>query len=259
VLVETRVAVTIALLVAALFVIERAAPLRRATSPLSRRLLVNVVIGVLAFAAATLIVRPAALAVLARTEATPFGLLHLVPLPVPLQFVVAVLLMDLTFYWWHVATHRVPWLWRFHVVHHLDPDLDVSTAFRFHFGEIALSAVFRVVQVAAIGPSLAMFAAYELLFQAATVFHHSNVRMPARMDRLLNVLIVTPRMHGIHHSQVPVETNSNYSVIFSWWDRLHGSRSHDRPQSELAIGVAEYTRPEDNSLGNVVLLPFRAR
>ena len=258
-LVETRVAVTIALLVAALCVIERAAPLRRATSPLSRRLLVNVVIGVLAFAAATVIVRPAALAVLARTAATPFGLLHLVPLPLPLQFVVAVLLMDLTFYWWHVATHRVPWLWRFHVVHHIDPDLDVSTAFRFHAGEIALSAVFRVVQVAAIGPSLAMFAAYELLFQAATVFHHSNVGMPARMDRALNVLIVTPRMHGIHHSQVPAETNSNYSVIFSWWDRLHRSRSRERPQSELAIGVAEYTRPEDNSPGNALLLPFRGR
>ena len=244
---------------AALFLIERAAPLRRETRPLFGRLLVNAVIGILAFAAAILIVRPAAIAVLRLTEGTPIGLLHLAPMPTAVQFVVAVLLLDVTFYWWHLATHRVTWLWRFHRVHHLDPDLDVSTAFRFHFGEIALSAAFRVVQVAVIGPSLAMFAAYELIFQAATIFHHSNVGLPARLDRLLNRVVVTPRMHGVHHSQVPDETNSNYSVVFSWWDRMHGSRSPDLPQSQLVIGVAEFSRPEDNSLANVLALPFRGR
>ena len=258
VVVDARVAITIAILVVALFLLERAAPLRRATRPLPGRLLVNAVIGALAFITATAVVRPAALAVLQRTTGTPIGLLHLVPMPTALQFAVAVLLLDLTFYWWHVATHRVPWIWRFHRVHHIDPDLDVSTAFRFHFGELAISAAFRVVQVAAIGPSLAMFAAYELLFQAATIFHHSNLGMPERIDRLLNAIIVTPRMHGIHHSQVPDETNSNYSVVFSWWDRLHGSRSPALPGSEVVIGVAEFARPGDNRLAKVLALPFRS-
>ena len=250
-------AVVIALFFALLFVLERAAPLRRATRPLFGRLLVNAAVGALAFVTATLVVRPAALGVLERTTGTPIGLLHLVPMPAPLQFVVAVLLLDVTFYWWHVTTHRVPWIWRFHRVHHIDPDLDVSTAFRFHVGELVMSVAFRVVQVAAIGPSLAMFAAYELIFQAATIFHHSNIGMPERIDRLLNRVVVTPRMHGIHHSQVPEETNSNYSVVFSWWDRLHGSRSPALPQSQLRIGVAEFTRPEDNRLSNVLALPFR--
>lgn len=242
-----------------LFVLERAVPLRPETQPLVRRLIVNVAIGALAFAPAALIVRPAAVAVLQRTEGTPIGLLHLIRLPAPLQLALAVLLLDLTFYWWHVATHRVPWLWRFHRVHHIDPDMDVSTAFRFHVGEVALSTVFRVAQVAVIGPSLAMFAAYELLFQAGTVFHHSNVRLPERVDRFLNRVVVTPRMHGTHHSQVPDETNSNYSVVFSWWDRLHGSRSPDVPPEALEIGVAGFMRPEDNRLLSVLSLPFRSR
>jgi sterol desaturase/sphingolipid hydroxylase (fatty acid hydroxylase superfamily) len=259
VIVETAVALTIALVAAVLFAIERAVPLRRETRPLAGRLAVNAAVGVLAFVAAVLVVRPAAIGVLQRTEGTPLGLLHVVPLPAPLQLAAAVLLMDVSFYWWHVATHRVPWLWRFHRVHHVDPDLDVSTAFRFHFGEVAVSAVFRVVQVAVIGPSLATFAAYELLFQAATVFHHSNVRLPERVDRLINRVLVTPRMHGTHHSQVPEETNSNYSVVFSWWDRMHGSRRPDVPPAQLEIGVAEFTRPRDNTLANVLLLPFRAR
>jgi sterol desaturase/sphingolipid hydroxylase (fatty acid hydroxylase superfamily) len=165
--------------------------------------------------------------------------------------------MDLTFYWWHVANHRVPFLWRFHNVHHIDPDLDVSTAFRFHFGEVALSAAFRVAQVSAIGLSGWMFAVYELVFQVNTAFHHSNVRLPIQLERLLNLVIVTPRMHGIHHSQVRDETNSNYSVVFSWWDRLHRTLGLNIPQSAIVIGVPAYSHPADNRLWNALLLPFQ--
>ena len=211
----------------------------------------------MAFAAAALMVRPVAMAVLEWASETPFGALHLVPMPVAAQFVVAFLLMDLTFYWWHVANHRVPFLWRFHNVHHIDPDLDVSTAFRFHFGEVALSAGFRAVQVSLIGLSGWMFAVYELVFQANTLFHHSNVRLPIQMERLLNLVLVTPRMHGIHHSQVRDETNSNYSVVLSWWDRLHRTLGLNVPQSEIVIGVPAYSRPADNRLVDDLLMPFR--
>src|SRR3989304_277292 len=199
---QTASAIGLVLLVALLFVIERCAALRRSSRPLLGRLLVDVGISVLAFAVAMVLVRPTALAVLQWAADKPFVLIHIVPMPVAAQFVVAFLLMDLTFYWWHVANHRIPFLWRFHNVHHLDPDLDVSTAFRFHFGEVALSAGFRVVQVSAIGLSAWMFAIYELVFQANTAFPHSNVRLPIRIERLLNLFLVTPRMHGIHHSQV---------------------------------------------------------
>src|SRR5438132_10938059 len=97
-------------------------------------------------------------------------------LPAPLEFAFSFLLMDLAFYYWHLANHRLPILWRFHNVHHSDPDLDVSTAFRFHFGEIALSTVFSLLQVIAISPSAWAFGVYQLVFQAEVIFHHSNVR-----------------------------------------------------------------------------------
>lgn len=249
--------IAIGLVLATLFVVERWLPLRLTRRPLLGRLLVNVGISALAFGVAMVLVRPAALWALAWSSERPFGLIHAVPMPVGIQFVIAFLLMDLAFYWWHVANHRIPFLWRFHNVHHIDPDLDVSTAFRFHAGEVALSTVFRVVQVSAIGLSAWMFAVYEIVFQANTLFHHSNVRLPIRIERLLNRVIVTPRMHGIHHSQVRDETNSNYSVVFSWWDRLHRTLGLNIAQSEIAIGVPGYAEPADNSFSNALLLPFR--
>jgi sterol desaturase/sphingolipid hydroxylase (fatty acid hydroxylase superfamily) len=102
-----------------------------------------------------------------------------------------------------------------------------------------------------------MFAVYELVFQANTLFHHSNVRLPIRVERLLNLVLVTPRMHGIHHSQVRNETNSNYSVVFSWWDRLHRTLGLNIPQSAIVIGVPAYSNPADNRLMDDLLLPFR--
>ena len=165
--------------------------------------------------------------------------------------------MDLLFYWWHVANHRIPFLWRFHNVHHIDPDLDVSTAFRFHFGEIGMSAGFRALQIGVIGLSAPMFAAYELVFQANTLFHHSNVRLPIGVERWLALVLVTPRMHGIHHSQARDETNSNYSVVFSWWDRLHRTIGLNVPQADIVVGVPAYSGPDDNTISNTLLLPFR--
>jgi sterol desaturase/sphingolipid hydroxylase (fatty acid hydroxylase superfamily) len=252
----TKVAIVIVLL-ALLLVLERFVALRRRTRPVLGRFLVNFVISILAFGAASLCVAPAASATLQWASTRPFGLLHVVPMSAPAQFVVSFLLMDLMFYWWHVANHQIPFLWRFHNVHHIDPDLDVSTALRFHFGEVALSAAFRVVQVSAIGLTAWMFAAYELVFQANTLFHHSNVRLPVGVERVLNLVLVTPRMHGIHHSQVRDETNSNYSVVFSWWDRLHRTLGLNIPQADIVTGIPAYSDPEDNKVWNNLLLPFR--
>lgn len=250
------VAAVVAVL-ALLFVVERFTVLRALTRPLLPRLVVNAALSALGFAAAALFVRPAVAAAMRWTADAPFGVLHLVAMPVAAQFVAAFLLMDLTFYWWHVANHRVPFLWRLHNVHHIDPDLDVSTAFRFHAGEVALSSGFRALQVAAIGLPAWMFAAYELVFQANTLFHHSNVRLPIGLERRLNLVLVTPRMHGIHHSQVREETNSNYSVVFSWWDRLHRTAGFNVPQSAIVIGVPAYSRAGDNGVVSALLLPFR--
>jgi sterol desaturase/sphingolipid hydroxylase (fatty acid hydroxylase superfamily) len=249
--------VIVVTILALLFVLERLFPLRNRTRALVGRLLVNFSISALAFFVAAVLVRPTAQATIHWANAKTFGAVRLVPLPAPFEFALSFLLMDLAFYYWHIVNHRLPFLWRFHNVHHIDPDLDVSTGFRFHFGEVAMSVVFRVVQVSLIGLSGWAYAVYELVFQANTLFHHSNLRLPIRFERLLNKVLVTPRMHGIHHSQVQRENNSNYGVVFPWWDRLHRTLGLNIAQAEIAIGIAGYSQPDDNQLRNALLMPFR--
>ena len=112
------------------------------------------------------------------------------------------------------------------------------------------------MQVSLIGTSIIPFAAYELVFQSNTLFHHSNLRLPIRLERWLNKVLVTPRMHGIHHSQVRPETNSNYGVVFPWWDRLHKTLGLNIPQAKIQIGIAGYTLPSDNRIWHTVVMPF---
>jgi sterol desaturase/sphingolipid hydroxylase (fatty acid hydroxylase superfamily) len=165
--------------------------------------------------------------------------------------------MDYTLYVWHVLTHRVPFLWRFHVVHHVDLDLDVSTALRFHGVELLLSLPWRAAQVALIGVSASAFTTWQLLLMASILFHHSNVRMSMRLERLVRVVLVTPRMHGIHHSTIRDETDSNWSSGLTLWDWLHGTLRWDVPQRRIVIGVPAYRDPADVSLVRILAMPFR--
>jgi len=240
-----------------LFALERFFPLRKSTRSLIARLVVNLAISAVMFLTAVTLVRPAVHWALRWSADQPFGLVHVVSLPAWAEFAVSFLLMDLAWYYWHLANHRVPLLWRFHNVHHIDADLDVSTAFRFHFGEIAFSSVFNLVQVSLIGLSGWAFTAYQLAFLAEVLFHHSNLRLPIRFERLLSKIIVTPRMHGIHHSQVHRENNSNFGTVFTWWDRLHRTLGLNIPQSRVVVGIPAYSFAEDNHVGNALLMPFR--
>lgn len=240
-----------------LFLLERMFPLRRTKARLLPRVFVNVCLSAFTLAVAVLGVQPLVTHLLQWTSQTPFGLLQALSLPSQISAILGFLILDLTFYYWHLANHLIPFLWRFHNVHHIDPDLDVSTGFRFHFGEVAWSAVFRIIQISLVGPSLVTFAAYELVFRGCVYFHHSNLRLPIRVERLLNLIFVTPRMHGIHHSQVFAETNSNYGTVFPWWDRLHRTLRLNIPQRDIAIGIAGYSAPADNTLWYALSLPFR--
>ena len=242
---------------ASLFLLERARPLRRPKQRLLPRLLINIAISLTAFAAAAALVRPATAAALDFTQIKSFGLLPLASVSGTFEVLAAFLLLDLSFYYWHVANHRMPFLWRFHNVHHIDPDLDVSTAFRFHFVEVGFSAAFRVAQVLLIGPSLAAYVIYEVSFQLGTLFHHSNVRLPLSIERALNLVLVTPRMHGIHHSNIRDEDFTNFGVVFPWWDRLHRTLRLNVPQPQVTIGIPGYSRPKDNELLHSLLMPFR--
>ena len=247
----------IALYALFLFAAERLFPLRTPTRRLWGRLVVNLTFAGVAFIVVSTLVKPAAEWTLVWSSADDFGLVRSLPLPLWGQAALAFALMDLTFYWWHRANHRIPLLWRFHNIHHIDPDLDVSTAFRFHFGELAFSAGFRILQVGLIGISAWTYLIYELVFHTGTLFHHSNMRLPLKVERLLVLLVVTPRMHGIHHSQVKGETNSNYSTVFSFWDRLHRTLGINIPQAAIRIGIPGYADSGDNRLTAALAAPFR--
>jgi len=239
------------------FILERLFPLRAPRRPLLHRLWVNGGLSIITFAVAAFLVRPASFSAIRWSSETHFGLLQWLKMPFWLQAIAGFLLMDLSFYYWHRLNHEVSFLWRFHNVHHLDPDLDASTGFRFHFGEVGLSVFFRVAQVTLLGIPIQIFLFYELVFQLETYFHHSNLRLPRALDRAVNVFLVTPRMHGIHHSQIRKETDSNYSVIFSFWDRLHRTFRSGIAESEVKIGVPGYSDPESNSFINALIAPFR--
>jgi sterol desaturase/sphingolipid hydroxylase (fatty acid hydroxylase superfamily) len=239
-----------------LLVLEFLRPLRRLKRARGPRYLVNGALTGLGFLAGVLAVRPAALGGALWVQQHSVGLLNLVQLPLWVQVAAGVLLMDLTFYYWHRLNHTRPLLWRFHNVHHADPDMDVTTSFRFHWGEVLYSTVFRLLQVSLIGVLPLTYVVYEVIFNGATMFHHSNLRLPVAWERRLNRVFVTPRMHGVHHSAVGPETNSNYSVIFSWWDRLNRSLRLNVGQRDIVIGVPGYLRPGDNRILPMLALPF---
>jgi sterol desaturase/sphingolipid hydroxylase (fatty acid hydroxylase superfamily) len=187
------------------------------------------------------------------------GLLGRFALPVWVDVVAAVALMDYTLYIWHVLAHRVPWLWRFHQVHHADLDLDGSTALRFHFGELAVSIPWRVGQIALIGTTPLALSVWQTATLMSILFHHSNIRLSVESERQFARLVVTPRMHGIHHSIVRRETNSNWSSGLSLWDRIHGTLRLNVPQRELVIGVPALRSADDVSLPRMLRLPFASR
>lgn len=241
---------------ALLFAAEYLHPLRPATRSLVHRVPVNLLFSALAFLVGVEIVRPVGLNLAALASGSGAGLTSWLHFSPTARFCIGFLLMDFTFYWWHRANHSLPLLWRFHAVHHVDPDLDVTTAFRFHLGEILYSAGFRAAQVGLLGVTPTIYLTYETFFTLETMFHHSNIRLPIRLERILNQVIVTPRMHGIHHFGVQNATNSNYSVIFRWWDALHRTLRLNVLHERIVIGIPGYRDPSDNRLWDLLSQPF---
>ena len=238
--------------------LERRRPLRRAVESNLKRDARNLAVAGVAAAALQLAERPVVERLTALVERRKVGLLKRVVLPRRLEIALAVVLLDYTLYVWHVLTHRVPLLWRFHLVHHADLDLDASTALRFHFGELVVSVAWRAAQVLLIGVSPESLSAWQNLLFVSILFHHSNVRLPVEVERRLNLFLVTPRMHGIHHSTVRGERDANWSSGLTLWDRLHGTLRLNVPQAGIEIGVPAYRRPEELGLFELLKLPFGA-
>ncbi len=241
---------------AALTWLERRRPLRRTVEPKGRREARNLAVAGLSAAAIRLAEKPLTGPLTELVERRRWGLLQQLDLPTWLEVPLAVALLDYTLYLWHILTHRVPLLWRFHQAHHVDLDLDASTAVRFHFGEMVLSAPWRAAQVVVLGISPLALSVWQTATLVEILFHHSNVELPIELERWLCRLIVTPRLHGIHHSIIEEETDSNWSSGLTLWDYLHGTLRLDVAQQEIVIGVPAYREPEEVTLPRVLALPF---
>lgn len=221
---------------ALLAVAERRRPLRRRTERELPRAAVNAGMATASAIVTSLLNGPVVETTLRRTEKQRLGLLHALPLSGRARVVAGVLLLDYTLWWWHFLNHRNALLWQYHGVHHADRDLDVTTAARFHFGEMALSNFWRAAQIRMLGIDRRALVIWQRALLVSILFHHSNLRLPERLERALDAVLVTPRMHGIHHSIVREETDSNWSSLFSWWDWLHGTMRLDVPQERITIG-----------------------
>ena len=167
--------------------------------------------------------------------------------------VLDLLILDLWIYGWHRMNHRVAFFWRFHQVHHLDQQLDASSALRFHFGEVVLSALVRMPVIFLFAIPFSSVAVFETLVALVAIFHHANIRLPAGLERILSRLIITPSIHWVHHHAVRRDTDSNYGTILSCWDRLFRSLSPTRRFPEMALGIEGRV---ENRVTRLFLLPF---
>jgi sterol desaturase/sphingolipid hydroxylase (fatty acid hydroxylase superfamily) len=192
-------------------------------------------------------------------EANGWGLFNVVAVPAWIAVPLAVILLDLIIYLQHVLFHAVPVLWRLHRMHHADLDFDVTTGVRFHPIEILLSMIIKFGAVAALGTPAVAVLIFEVLLNATSMFSHGNVRIPARLERVLRWLMVTPEMHRVHHSIIPQETNSNFGFNLPWWDRLFGTYRAQplAGHEDMTIGIEQFRDPAELRFHRMLLQPFR--
>jgi len=191
-----------------------------------------------------------------------WGLFNRVDLPYWLEVAAAVLLLDLGIYVQHLAMHRVPLLWRLHRVHHADLDIDMTTGSRFHSIEILLSMLYKWLLILLLGPALFAVLVFEVLLNGMALFNHANVRLPAGVDRVLRVLLVTPDMHRVHHSILRRETDSNYGFNLSLWDRIFKTYVAQPAQGHdgMTIGIPDFRNLRQvDGLPGMLALPFVSR
>lgn len=189
--------------------------------------------------------------------ANDFGLLHQLDLPTWARAAAALLLFDFSTYWWHRMNHVIPFLWRFHRVHHSDSHMDVTTGLRFHLGEIFLSSVLRIALLLLFGAELWHIALYEALLLPYVQFQHANIGLPDRLDRALRLVLVSPNMHKVHHSRLQPETDSNYTSLLSIWDRLFGSFRMRKDPASIEFGLDAFDGEEHQALPGLLITPLR--
>jgi len=239
--------------------LERLAPRRTMTARRVIRWMSNLGLVVLSSLAVPLILPIASMAMAHLAVERSWGLINNYQWPYPVAFIVSVVVLDFVIYLQHVMFHCVPILWRLHRVHHSDVDLDASSGVRFHIIEIVLSMIIKLAAIVTLGPPVLAVLAFEVILNGTAIFNHANLKLPARLDALLRLVIVTPDMHRVHHSVIREETDSNFGFNLSIWDRLCGTyraqpqKGHDG----MTIGIDAFREERDQWLDSLLLQPFR--
>lgn len=238
---------------------EVLAPRRNQVIPRATRWPSNIGVVILDTAIVRILFPTTAVGLALLAEAQGFGLFNAWKVPYALSVVASVAILDFVIYLQHVLFHAVPSLWRLHRMHHADLEFDLTTGARFHPIEIMLSMLIKLAVIAALGAPAVAVLIFEVLLNATAMFNHSNVRLPARVDRLLRWFVVTPDMHRVHHSVVVRETNSNFGFNLPWWDRLFGTYRAQPAAGhvDMTIGVKEIRDSAEQRLDRMLTQPFR--
>ncbi len=238
---------------------ETVAPRRRRLLSRWRRWPSNLGIVALNTVVLRLLFPIAAVGMAVAAEATGWGLFNVLGLPLWLELILAVALLDAAIYLQHVMFHAVPALWRLHRMHHADLDYDVTTGARFHPIEIILSMLIKLAVVASLGAAPVAVIVFEVLLNATAMFNHGNIRLAPSLDRVLRLFVVTPDMHRVHHSVIPAEANSNFGFNLPWWDRLFGTykAQPDAGHEAMDIGIDAFRESSEQRLDKMLLQPFR--
>ena len=187
------------------------------------------------------------------------GIIHIFNLPIWADVIISLLLLDLIgAYLVHFIQHKIPWMWKFHLVHHSDMNVDVTTGLRHHPGETVFRIIFTFIGVFVSGASIGMVMLYQSLSVLFAHITHANISIPKKIDIILSYVLVTPNMHKIHHHYEMPLTDSNYGNIFSIWDRLFNTFSFINKQKSVVYGIDTYMdKSETNNLGTLLSIPFK--
>lgn len=238
-------------------------PRRKPAAVKTRRWLTNLSIvaldGIVVRLMASLAVPIAAVAAADLAQDRGIGFFNWTEWPAAVEVLIAVVVLDFAIWLQHLISHKIPLLWRLHQVHHADVDIDVTTAIRFHPIEIALSVLWKILWVFALGAPVVAVIAFEIILNACAMFNHANIAIGERADRVIRTLIVTPDMHRVHHSVLRHEHDSNYGFNLSIWDRLFRTYTPAPEGGHLGmtIGLRPYQSDDPTRLGWSLSLPFK--
>ncbi len=229
---------------------------RAPTVPRPKRWLANLPLSIMNGTIYHLLYTSAIVALILAAQKENLGLLNVWPMPEWLKIAAGILILDFFIYLWHLLTHALPFLWRFHRVHHSDLNMDVTTANRFHLGEFLFTGLIRLAVIYTFGIGLTAYILFEILVNLSVQFHHSSIRVPSWFERVWVLLFVPPFLHRIHHSVRIKERDTNYGVIFSIWDRMLGTLTTEVAQEQIVIGIGSHREIEQLGFWRLLALPF---